>query len=70
MQGEAKGESPPYGSPSMPTTHPLTLEGCHHSFHEVPTCSMCNQEDEGQLSGHLIDRANQKNSTKGVKITC
>ncbi len=54
----------------MPTTHPLTLEGCYHSFHEVPTCSMCNQEDEGQLSGHLIDRANQKNSTKGVKITC
>jgi len=54
----------------MPTTHPFTLEGCHHIFHEVPIGSTCDQEDEGQLSGHLIDRANQKNSTKEVKITC
>ena len=54
MQGEAKGESPPSGIPSMPTMHHLTLECCHHSFHEVPTCSTCNQEDEAQMRGHLV----------------
>ncbi len=52
MQGEAKWESPPIGSPSMPTTHPLTLEGGHQGFNEAPTCSTCNQEDEGHMSGY------------------
>ncbi len=52
----------------MPTTHPFTLEGCHHIFHEVPTCSTCNQEDEGQLSGRSVNKQIRKTAEKGLKL--
>ncbi len=52
----------------MPTTHPFTLEGCHHIFHEVPTCSTCNQEDEGQLSGRSVNKEIRKTAEKGLKL--
>ena len=39
-------------------------------FNEAPTCSKCNQEDEGQMSGHSFIVRIKKNSTRGVKYHC
>ena len=49
----SKGGSPPFGSPSIPTTHPLTLKGGHKGFNEALTSLTCNQKDEWQMSGRL-----------------